>query len=120
MKNQFKLVIILIIVVIISLFAVINNANIPINFIFTKIELPLSIILALAILIGGLLSYLLSLTSMIQKSKEITTLKTKVKNAEKDYQTAIEEIARLEGQITNQNNEASNHSEQNENSQSME
>ena len=99
MKNQLKLVITLVIVVIISLFAIINNANVPINFIFTKVELPLIIILVLAILIGGLLSYLLSLTNLIQKNKEISTLKTKVKQAEKDYQTAVEEIVTLQDEL---------------------
>ncbi|MGY3724171.1 Uncharacterized integral membrane protein [Granulicatella balaenopterae] len=113
MKNQLKLVIVLMIVVIISLFAIINNANVPINFIFTTVELPLIIILVLALLIGGLLSYLLSLTNMIQKNKEISKLKKAVNDAQKDYQIAIEEIAKLEDtldkleqeQATNVNNE---------------
>ncbi len=59
MKNQLKMVIVLISLVIISLFAIINNANVPINFIFAKVELPLVIILVLAVLIQLMMFFLL-------------------------------------------------------------
>ncbi|MGX7417699.1 lipopolysaccharide assembly protein LapA domain-containing protein [Carnobacterium gallinarum] len=77
MKNQWRLVVGIILVLIVALFAILNVAAVPVNFGFAKVEWPLIMIILGSLFIGAIVTVLVSTGSSIQTKKRL-------KNAENE------------------------------------
>lgn len=74
MKKQWSLVIAIILLILIVVFALINGGEVPLNFGFTTVRWPLSLVIFGSILIGALIAALMSTGAIIterQKAKKI-------------------------------------------------
>lgn len=65
-------------------FAILNANNVAINLYWTRLTLPLSLIIALAFVIGGVLGMLSSFIKLLRYKAEIFSLNRKVHAAEKE------------------------------------
>lgn len=71
MKNQWRVFVGFLLVLIIVVFAVLNNTDVPISFGFTTLNAPLILILISSAIIGALIVLLTSATTMWQQKKII-------------------------------------------------
>ncbi|GAB6092195.1 lipopolysaccharide assembly protein LapA domain-containing protein [Furfurilactobacillus curtus] len=60
MRNQWRLVVGLLLVLIIAIFAVMNGNSVPIHFGFTTVRWPMILILIVSLLLGALITVLVS------------------------------------------------------------
>ena len=58
MKNQWRLIVSIVLVLIIILFSVLNVDNVPINFGFGQVVAPLIIVIVISLLLGSVLTVL--------------------------------------------------------------
>lgn len=65
-------------------FAVLNATDVQLNYYLGSIELPLSLVLVLAMIVGALLGILASLSFIIGSRRSATKLKRSVEIAEKE------------------------------------
>lgn len=95
MKNTTKMFIILILAFIVVLFSVINAQPIEVNFLVTKVSLPLAVILIAAVLVGALIVFIVMASSIWQKKRQIKELNQTLhnKNSEIEEEQATEVIA---------------------------
>ncbi|MGL5686648.1 MAG: LapA family protein [Vagococcus fluvialis] len=95
MKNTTKMFIILILAFIVVLFSVINSQPIDVNFLVTKVSLPLAVILIAAVLVGALIVFIVMASSIWQKKRQIKELNQSLynKNSELEEGQATEVIA---------------------------
>ena len=95
MKNTTKMFIILILAFIVVLFSVINAQPIDVNFLVTKVSLPLAVILIAAVLVGALIVFIVMASSIWQKKRQIKELNQSLynKNSELEEWQATEVIA---------------------------
>lgn len=85
MKNQWRLVVGIILVLIIVLFAIFNVDAVPVNFGFIKVDWPLIMIILGSLFIGAIATVLVSTSSSIQVKKELKKVKKELDD--KDNQT---------------------------------
>ena len=71
MKNQWRVILGLVLVLIVVIFAVLNNQAVPVNFGFTKISGPLILIILGSAIIGALVGLLTSTTTIWNQRKEL-------------------------------------------------
>lgn len=95
MKNTTKMFIILILAFIVVLFSVINAQPIDVNFLVTKVSLPLAVILIAVVLVGALIVFIVMASSIWQKKRQIKELNQSLynKNSELEEGQATEVIA---------------------------
>lgn len=95
MKNTTKMFIILILAFIVVLFSVINAQPIDVNFLVTKVSLPLAVILIAAVLVGALIVFIVMASSIWQKKRQIKELNQSLynKNSELEEGQTTEVIA---------------------------
>lgn len=93
---QKSLILVLILAIIIGIFAISNNALVPINFIFTEVLLSQAIVIFSCVLLGAILASVFGGIRQMSLKKDIRHLKSE-KEAEKN--TMQSEIYRLEGII---------------------
>lgn len=74
MKNTTRMFIILILAFIVVLFSVINAQPIDVNFLVTKVSLPLAVVLITAVLVGALIVFIVMVSSIWQKKRQIKEL----------------------------------------------
>lgn len=74
MKNQWRVFIGLFLVLIVVIFAVMNNQQVPVNFGFAKITGPLIMIILGSAIIGAIVGLIASTSTMWQQKKEIKKL----------------------------------------------
>ena len=109
MKNQWRLVVGIILVLIVALFAILNVSEVPVNFGFTKVEWPLIMVILGSLFVGAIAAVLVSTGSSMQlkkqvkqQGKELTTFDQKVAErteslkAEYENKLAEKEIALVE------------------------
>lgn len=80
MKHTTKLFLILILSFVVVLFSVINAQPIELNFLITKVSLPLAVVLIGALLIGALIVFIAMSTSVWQKKRQIKELNQRLFN----------------------------------------
>lgn len=90
MKKQRNFVIGLIIAILLVIFALINQTPVMIQFGFTKVKLPLILILFISILLGALVTYLFATTGNYNLKKEMKDLRGQVTQLETEQQKAID------------------------------
>jgi putative membrane protein len=74
MKNQGRVIIGFILVLIIVLFAVLNNKSVPVSLGFTSFSAPLILVIIGSALLGALIIFLTASASLWQQKKEIKEL----------------------------------------------
>lgn len=78
MKNTTKLFFVLILSFVVVLFSVINAQQIEVDFLVTKLSLPLVVIIIGGVLIGALIVLIVMLSGIWQKNKSIKQLKQEI------------------------------------------
>lgn len=92
MKNQWRLVASIILILIITLFAVFNVDTVPVNFGFTSIKGPLIIVILLSLLMGSLITLLVATGSASKKNKEFKQMRAEIDSKGSDIQRAVDEV----------------------------
>ncbi|MGX7148786.1 LapA family protein [Enterococcus ureasiticus] len=98
MKNQWRVVIGLVLVLIVVIFAVLNNQTVPVSFGFAKISGPLILIILGSAIVGALIGLLTSTTTMWKQKKQLKELQKDIdvykNDADKLAQEEIEKVKR--------------------------
>lgn len=92
MKNQWRLVLIIVLMTIISVFAVLNVESVPVSFGFTTFAAPLIIIIFVSLLLGALLTLLVSTMASVHRKKELKTLRAEISQLESQSSQLRDEI----------------------------
>ncbi|NLR10067.1 MULTISPECIES: lipopolysaccharide assembly protein LapA domain-containing protein [Lactobacillaceae] len=86
MKNQWRIVLTILLVIIVAVFAILNVESVPVSFGFTTVHWPLILILLVSILIGAVLMILFSTITVFQHNRAYKDLE----------RTSQEQISALE------------------------
>ncbi|MFY9902095.1 MAG: lipopolysaccharide assembly protein LapA domain-containing protein [Trichococcus sp.] len=90
MKNQWRLVAGIILIIIIVLFAVFNVDSVPVNFGFAVVDGPLIIVILVSLLMGALITLLVATGSATKKNKEFKQMRTEIDTKGKEIQAAVD------------------------------
>ncbi|AYM03048.1 lipopolysaccharide assembly protein LapA domain-containing protein [Levilactobacillus yiduensis] len=74
MKNQWRIVVSILLVIVVAVFAILNVASVPVSFGFTTVHWPLILILLVSILIGAVLMILFSTINTVQHNRAYKAL----------------------------------------------
>jgi len=69
MKNQWRIVVTILLVIVVAAFAILNVESVPVSFGFTTVHWPLILILLVSILIGAILMILFSTINSFQHNR---------------------------------------------------
>ncbi len=69
MKNQWRIVLTILLVIVVAAFAILNVESVPVSFGFTTVHWPLILILLVSILIGAVLMILFSTITVFQHNR---------------------------------------------------
>lgn len=106
MKNQWRVVMGLFLVLIVVIFAVLNNQTVPVSFGFAKISGPLILIILGSAIVGALIGLLTSTTTMWKQKKQVKELKKDIEIYKNDAdKLAKEEVEKVKRTYENQLNE---------------
>ncbi|MGP6139729.1 MULTISPECIES: LapA family protein [unclassified Jeotgalibaca] len=103
MKNEWRLVIGITIIIVIISFAILNGDSVPISYGFGEVSAPLIIVMVISLLLGSILTLIVSSSSVRHGKKELKSLREKVDNQEfqteeavkranKEYEMRIQEL----------------------------
>ena len=79
MKKQGRLILVIVLLLIVVIFSRLNVRNVTVSFGFTKVTMPLVILLVLAILIGAIIAASLSVSTIVSQKKKINELEKSLK-----------------------------------------
>ena len=98
MKKQGRLILVIVLLLIVVIFSWLNVRNVTVSFGFTKVTMPLVILLVLAILIGAIIAASLSVSTIMSQKKKINELEKSLKANQTmrrtDASTTNEKISR--------------------------
>ncbi|PWG00696.1 LapA family protein [Levilactobacillus bambusae] len=95
MKNQGRIILGILLIILIAIFALLNVETVPVDFGFAEVHWPLVMVLLISLLIGALLVFLFS---------SINTFKTnrQRKTSEQDANAQIDSLQKQNNQLTQQ------------------
>lgn len=93
MKNQWRVILGLILVLVIVLFAVLNNQTVPVNFGVVKISGPLILIILGSAILGALIGLLTSTTTIWKQKKQLKELDNTIENYKNDTDKLVQDEA---------------------------
>jgi putative membrane protein len=103
LKNQGRVIFGLVLVLIIVLFAVLNNQTVPVNFWFTKVSGPLILIILGSAILGALIGLLTSTTTMWKQKKQVKELEKQLDAYRNETDKIIaKEVEKVKRQYENQ------------------
>ena len=79
MKKQGRLILVIVLLLIVVIFSWLNVRNVTVSVGFTKVTMPLVILLVLAILIGAIIAASLSVSTIMSQKKKINELEKSLK-----------------------------------------
>ena len=79
MKKQGRLILVIVLLLIVVICSWLNVRNVTVSFGFTKVTMPLVILLVLAILIGAIIAASLSVSTIVSQKKKINELEKSLK-----------------------------------------
>ncbi|EOH88478.1 LapA family protein [Enterococcus pallens] len=91
MKTQWKVILGFLLVLIIVIFAVLNNQEVPVNFGFSKLYGPLILVIIGSAIIGALVVFLTSSTTMFQQKRQVKQLQSQIEEFETNNQEKLAE-----------------------------
>ncbi|WP_125579770.1 lipopolysaccharide assembly protein LapA domain-containing protein [Levilactobacillus cerevisiae] len=100
MKNQWRIVVTILLVIVVAVFAILNVASVPVSFGFTTVHWPLILILLVSILIGAVLMILFSTINTFQHNRAYKELE---KTSGEHLATLQAENDRLNKRLQNSN-----------------
>ncbi|GMA47213.1 lipopolysaccharide assembly LapA domain-containing protein [Tetragenococcus muriaticus] len=89
MKNQWRIILGLVLTLLIVLFAVMNNMDVPINFGFSQLSAPLVIIIIGSAFLGAIVIALVATSTIWQQRKEIKGLKKQLGDLEQSIDQKV-------------------------------
>lgn len=89
MKNQWRIILGFILVLLVVLFAIFNNNAVDVSFIFGQFKAPLVIIILGSAIIGALVTILTSTTSMWNQRKTIKKQQIELEELEKNFDKKV-------------------------------
>ncbi|GEN91877.1 LapA family protein [Tetragenococcus koreensis] len=102
MKNQWRIILGLVLTLLIVLFAVMNNMDVPINFGFSQLSAPLVIIIIGSAFLGAVVIALVATSTIWQQRKEIKKLNKQLGELEQSLdQKVADKRQELERQYNN-------------------
>ncbi|MFB5511072.1 lipopolysaccharide assembly protein LapA domain-containing protein [Enterococcus casseliflavus] len=102
MKNQWRVIVGILLILVIVLFAVANNMTVPINFGFTMIQSPLILVIIGSALLGALILLLVSTSAMFRQKKELKQLRKELSDYRSNNEKILQEQREaLEREYTN-------------------
>ncbi len=102
MKNQWRVIVGILLILVIVLFAVANHITVPINFGFTTIQSPLILVIIGSALLGALILLLVSTSAMFRQKKELKQLRKELSDYRSNNEKVLqEEREALEREYTN-------------------
>ncbi|EOS7875204.1 DUF1049 domain-containing protein [Enterococcus hirae] len=105
MKKQSSVIIEFLLVLIIVVFAVLNNRNVPVNFGIASFSAPLILVIIGSAIIGALIVFVTASTTLWQQKKQIKQLKQELSDYQENLDKKIAE-AKEEQQRTFRNERA--------------
>ncbi|MGG5331579.1 lipopolysaccharide assembly protein LapA domain-containing protein [Enterococcus sp. AZ163] len=91
MKRQWKVILGFVLVLIIVVFAVLNNQEVPVNFGFSKLYSPLILVIIGSAIIGALVIFLTSSATMFQQKRQVKQLQSQIDEFETNNQEKLAE-----------------------------
>ncbi|OJG81534.1 hypothetical protein RV10_GL002773 [Enterococcus pallens] len=91
LKTQWKVILGFLLVLIIVIFAVLNNQEVPVNFGFSKLYGPLILVIIGSAIIGALVVFLTSSTTMFQQKRQVKQLQSQIEEFETNNQEKLAE-----------------------------
>lgn len=92
MKNQWRLLSALLIVILIVIFAILNGDGVPISYGFGEVRAPLIIVITISLLLGSILTLIVSTSSARHDKRELKSLREKIDNQEFETEEAIKKV----------------------------
>lgn len=109
MKKQWATILAIILILLISLFAVMNVDVVPVNFGFTLVSWPLIMIILGSLFIGALVTVLIATNTAFKTKKQIKNYETDLSKADDLKQKELEEQRiNFEQEIAKKNEEIAN------------
>ncbi|KAF1301176.1 LapA family protein [Enterococcus sp. JM9B] len=95
MKNQWRAILGFVLVLIVVLFAVFNTMPVAINFGFGKIEAPLILVILGSTILGAIILFLTSTSTLWQQRKTIKELSKQLTDYQENFQEKVQaEVAK--------------------------
>lgn len=91
MKNQWRLIVGVILVVMVVLFAVLNSQSVPVSFGFTKITGPLILVIIISAVLGIIIGLLTSIGTILKQKKLLRELREELKDCQINKKQFMEE-----------------------------
>lgn len=92
MKKQWGTVLAIILVLLIALFAVLNVADVPVNFGFALVTWPLIMVILVSLFIGALITVLIATSTAYRTKKKIKNYESDLSNAEETKQQELKQV----------------------------
>lgn len=89
MRNEWRLVIGITIIILIISFAILNGESVPISYGFGEVSAPLIIVIVISLLFGSILTLMVSTSSALRHKKELKSLRQKVDNQAFETEEAV-------------------------------
>ena len=83
MKRKLSIIGIFILLLLVAIFSISNMQKVKVDFIFSKIDMPLVVLLICSLLIGALIVILFTMTSTFKTNRKIRHLNKQVKHLKK-------------------------------------
>jgi putative membrane protein len=91
MKNQWRVIVGILLVLVVVLFAVANNMTVPINFGFATLKAPLILIIIGSAFLGAIIVFLVSTSTMFQQKKELKNLRKELTDFQQNNDEKLRE-----------------------------
>ncbi|GAB5054307.1 MULTISPECIES: lipopolysaccharide assembly protein LapA domain-containing protein [Pediococcus] len=112
MKNQWRVIIILILVLLVALFAVVNVNEVPLSLLFTTVHWPLVLVILVSLVAGALITFLVSMgTVMAQKKQQRVEMDVATKKID-DLREENESLKRRVNNVSNENGQKNHNLEE--------
>lgn len=93
---QKNLIITLLFSILIALFAILNAAAIPVNLIFSKVEISAALVILIAAALGALLIYSIDMINKLKMNKRIKQLEKELDAVKRSFEMAQTALATCE------------------------
>ncbi|MGX7349157.1 lipopolysaccharide assembly protein LapA domain-containing protein [Dolosicoccus paucivorans] len=106
MKQQWKIIFVIILMILVVTFAIQNTVAVPINYFVGTVEVPLVLVILLCLLLGVIIGLVGSLTALQASRKANRTLEGELRAAKADHMDKIQEkdrqLAELRDKLRNE------------------
>ncbi|GEL14521.1 LapA family protein [Pediococcus cellicola] len=70
MKNQWRVLVILVLVLLVAIFAIVNVNEVPLSLVFTTVHWPLVLVILISLIAGALITFLVSMGTSVAEKKQ--------------------------------------------------